>query len=146
MLIESADEIDKRKHSEPIQENITISEEVPDKTAFEEIESPGLDFVYVDAESVQRKWKCSSTKIQEEWVQNSRWYNDNCEANPSFEQLQGRKAIPYYLFTIFERFLLGCKKPKLFAGTTREEPCNSPLYEGGGDPLVCYCPCLGGEF
>ena len=136
-LIVSHDEENvKENHSEPIQENITISEEVPEKTASEETESPGQDFIYVpDAEAVHRKFQNCSDFTRAVWAHNSRWYKAYIDADPSDLKTVVRRQL--YAVATFEQYLLGCKKPKLFAGKTREEPCNSPLYEQDG------CPCMG---
>ena len=124
--------------TEPISDNITITEEVLQEnkeTASEETESPGLEFDFVhvhDVKAVQRKFRdtrdCFGDGLtKNNWVKQSKWFQNNIETAPSQACFRMNANL------LFERRILRCKKPKLFVGTSNEEPCNSPAYE------CCLC-------
>ena len=118
-------------HNEDVSRDITEPSLVllEDKdTAYEETESPGLDFEFIqDVEAVRKKFRDIPVSFgngvsQYDWVQESKWFQMNkaIARNARFEHNAQK---------VFSRRILRCKKPKLFVGLTNEEPCNSPAYE-----------------
>ena len=132
----------KENPTEPISDNITITEEVPQEnkeTASEETESPGLEFDFVqDVEAVRRKFqsipdyfgRVPGDLTQHDWVKQSKWFQKNIATASSSH---GDNCFDINKLSVFKRRILRCKKPKLFVGTSNEEPCNSPAYE------CCLC-------
>ena len=134
--------------AEPNSENITISEEVLQENqdaASEETESPGLATTVHDVGSVRERFKKSNS--QDEWIIQSAWFQANwekmthndflkpggCRSVEIFREYQ-QAAAKYK----FRKYLLQCKKPKLFSGSSNEEPCNSPDLlgcRGGCNPV-----------
>ena len=130
----------RENQSEPFSENITIPEEEVlqsecNEPAFEETESPGLDFEFVhDVEALRRKYLKLplysgpfSSNSKSSWARQSKWFMMNHETAPRNDFFGGNAK------SIFLRRILRCKKPKLFVGSSLEEPCNSPAYE------CCLC-------
>ena len=113
-------------------DNITITEEVLQEnkeTASEETKSPGLEFEFVhtnDVEAVRKKFQMSfhDSFKQYHWINQSKWFQMNEATAPNNF---------WDAHSMFKRRILRCKKPKLFVGTSNEEPCNSPAYD--------CCPC-----
>ena len=132
------EEIVRDDYTEPILENVTIQEEVlktDQRTASEETESPGLDFESVlDLKTFRRRLYFNAGGMNKHhWVQQSKWFQMNMlngvprETNFNITPALSEAA------DMFLGQLMRCKKPKLFKGSSREEPCNSPAYE------CCLC-------
>ena len=126
--------------TEPPSENITITEEglqENEDTASKETESPGLDFEFVnDVEAVRKKFRdlpgiCTIAFSRDKfsWVKESKWF----QMNKEHSRMSPEGYDPVYPghtdIGVFSRRILRCKKPKLFLGSTNEEPCNSPAYD-----------------
>ena len=130
-LFQTEEEV-REDQSEPFIENMTIQEQEVLQSAFEETESPGLDFELVhDVEAVRRRYlktpHTGSYNSKFRWAYESKWFSENQKTAPK------KNSFSLNAASIFERRILRCGKPKLFAGSSKEEPCNSPAYE------CCLC-------
>ena len=96
--------------SEPSSGNTTLLEEEvlqsDDRPAFEETESPGLDFEFVhDVDAVQRNYQKLGFNGKHAWARQSKWFQMHLETAPKSDHFSvnglGR----------FERRILRCRKP-----------------------------------